>query len=280
MVEMERVWFGYGQRPVFEALDLVLEPGKIYGLLGLNGAGKSTLLKLISGRLFPDSGRIRVLGHEPARRSADFLSSIFMLSETLHLPAIQDRQYIALRAPFYPKFDADLLERMLGELEVPRGPKLANLSLGERKKFSLAFGLACQPSLLILDEPTNGLDIPSKGLFRRIVAESLTEERILIIATHQVRDVETLIDSILIAHQGRFLLRRGVAETAASLRFSRDTLPPDPQSAGLLYSEPTVGGYASVWGAPGAGGGQPDLELLFKASTANPSAFARLFWQE
>ena len=278
VVELERVWFGYRQRPVFEAVDVVLEPGKIYGLLGVNGAGKSTLLKLLSGLLFPDTGSIRVLGHEPARRSPEFLSAIFMLSEALHLPAIPDRRYVSLRAPFYPKFDADLLERLLGELEVPREQKLANLSLGERKKFSLAFGLACQPSLLILDEPTNGLDIPSKGLFRRIVAESLTDDRILLIATHQVREVEALIDDVLILHKGRFLLRRGIAETAADLRFAFDASPPEPQSASLMYSEPVVGGYASVWSAPGAGGGQPDLELLFKAAISNPAAFARLFW--
>ena len=279
MVELERVSFGYRGRPIFDGIDLVLEPGRIYGLFGLNGAGKSTLLKLLCGLLFPGSGQIRVLGHEPALRRPEFLSGIFMLSEALHLPAIPDRQYIALRAPFYPRFDSDLMERVLGELEVPRGQRLANLSLGERKKFALAFGLACQPELLILDEPTNGLDIPSKGLFRRIVAESLTEDRILLIATHQVRDVEALIDRILIVHQGRFLFHRSIPETAASLRFTRDPAPPDPQSAGLLYSENSVGGYASVWAAPGAGGGQPDLELLFKAAIANPGAFARLFWE-
>ncbi|MCY4550947.1 MAG: ABC transporter ATP-binding protein [Defluviicoccus sp.] len=279
MVELERVRFGYRGRGIFEAVDLVLEPGRIYGLLGLNGAGKSTLLKLLSGLLFPDSGRIRVFGHEPARRTPEFLAGIFMLSEALHLPAIPDRQYVSLRAPFYPQFDADLMERLLGELEVPRGQKLANLSLGERKKFALAFGLACRPSLLILDEPTNGLDIPSKGLFRRIVAESLTGDRILVIATHQVRDVEALIDTILVLHQGRFLLRRGMEETASGLRFSRDPGPPDPQSDALLYSEPAVGGYASVWADPDESGGQPDLELLFKAAIANPGAFARLFWE-
>ena len=148
MLELESVRFGYGKQTLFKGIDLVLEPGNIYGLLGLNGAGKSTLLKLLSGLLFPDSGRIRVLGHEPARRSPKFLSEIFVLSEALHLPAVPDGQYISLRAPFYPRFDGDLMERLLAELDVPRGHKLVDLSLGERKKFCLAFGLACQPALL------------------------------------------------------------------------------------------------------------------------------------
>ena len=280
MVELQDVQFGYGRRTVFEGLDLSLEPGNIYGLLGLNGAGKSTLLRLLSGLLFPDSGRIRVLGHEPAQRRPVFLSSIFMLSEALHLPEIPDREYIAGLAPFYPAFDAGRLERLLADLEVPRGEKLSKLSLGERKKFHLAFGLACQTSLLILDEPTNGLDIPSKGHFRRLVAEALTEQRILIIATHQVKDVETLIDRILILHEGNFILHSGVYEAAAGLRFSQDAIRPDPHSAGLLHSEPSLGGFASVWDDPNAGDGHLDLELLFKAAIANPSAFDRLFPKE
>ena len=277
MVEMERVRFGYGKRSVFEQLDLSLAPGNIYGLLGLNGAGKSTLLKLLSGLLFPESGTIRVLGHEPSARQPGFLSGIFMVSEALHLPAIRDREYVSALAPFYPDFDTDYLERLLGELDVPRGEKLAKMSLGERKKFHLSFGLACKAPILILDEPTNGLDIPSKGLFRRLVAEALTEERLLIIATHQAKDVEALIDRVLILHEGAFILHQGVADASAGLRFAQDVTRPNPDAAGLLHAEPVPGGFASVWAEPSEGDGPVDLELLFKAAIANPGRFARLF---
>ena len=277
MVEMERVRFGYGKRTVFEELDLKLEPGNIYGLLGLNGAGKSTLLKLLSGLLFPESGRIRVLGHAPSERLPVFLSSIFMLSEALHLPAIRDREYVSALAPFYPEFDADYLERLLGELDVPRGENLAKMSLGEKKKFHLSFGLACQASILILDEPSNGMDIPSKGLFRRLVAEALTEERLLIIATHQAKDIEALIDRILILHEGNFLLHQNVSNASARLRFAQDATRPDPDSPGLLHVEPVPGGFASVRAEPSEGDGPVDLELLFKAAIADPGRFARLF---
>ena len=277
MVEMERVRFAYGKRTVFEKLDLTLEPGNIYGLLGLNGAGKSTLLRLLSGLLFPESGRIRVLGHEPSARHPGFLSSIFMLSEALHLPAIRDREYVSALAPLYPDFDADYFERLLGELDVPRGEKLAKMSLGEKKKFHLAFGLACKASILILDEPTNGLDIPSKGLFRRLVAEALTGERLLIVATHQARDVEALIDRVLILHEGEFILDQSVSNASAGLRFAQEATRPKPDAAGLLHVEPVPGGFASVWAEPGEGDGPVDLELLFKAAIAHPGAFARLF---
>jgi len=170
MVELERLRFGYGREALFRDMDLVLEPGAIYGLLGLNGAGKSTLLKLIAGLLFPASGRASVLGHEPAQRKPAFLSSLFVLPEELNVPGITDREYVAARAPFYPDFDRPRLERHLEELEVPRGRKLSSLSHGQQKKFLLSFGLATNASLLMLDEPTAGVSpVVMDDLFDRIL---------------------------------------------------------------------------------------------------------------
>ena len=280
MVELERLRFGYGPQTLFQDMDLSLEPGAIYGLLGLNGAGKSTLLRLIAGLLFPTSGRVKVLGHEPARRKPAFLSRIFMLPEELNVPGITDRQYISTRAPFYPDFDRPRLERHLEELEVPRGRKLSGLSQGQQKKFLLSFGLATNASLLMLDEPTNGLDIPSKGLFRRLVAEALEEDRTFVVSTHQVRDVETLIDRILVLHEGKVLFQGSVSEVSNRIRFSLDPIRPDERSAGLLYAEPTVGGFASVWMEPNTDDGHLDLEMLFKAVIARPDAFTFLFAAE
>ena len=276
MVKLEGLRFGYGRETLFRDMDLVLEPGTIYGLLGLNGAGKSTLLRLIAGLLFPASGRVRVLGHEPARRQPAFLSSLFVLPEELNVPGVTDRQYIAARAPLYPAFDRDRMERHLKELEVPRGRKLTELSHGQQKKFLLSFGLATNASLLMLDEPTNGLDIPSKGLFRRLVAEAVEDDRIFVVSTHQVRDVETLIDAILVLHEGKVLFQGSVSEVSAGLRFSLEPGRPDGEDAGLLYAEATVGGFASVWNDPNTGDGHLDLEMFFKAAIARPDAFASL----
>ena len=280
MVELKGLRFGYGPEVLFRDMDLSLKPGGIHGLLGLNGAGKSTLFRLMAGLLFPASGRLSVLGHEPARRRPGFLSRLFVLPEELNVPGVSDREYVAARAPFYPNFDHARMERRLEELEVPRGRKLTSLSHGQRKKFLLSFGLSTNASLLMMDEPTNGLDIPSKGLFRRLVAEALEQDRTFVIATHQVRDVEALVDRILVLHEGRVLFHGDVSEVSDNIRISIGADRPDHNGKGLLYAEPTVGGFASVWKDRSAGDGHLDLEMLFKAVIARPDDFAALFEKE
>ena len=276
MVRVDSLSFGYGGEPLFQDTHLRLTPGNIYGLLGLNGAGTSTLLKLMTGLLFPVSGNLSVLNRTPAKREPGFLSSLFMLPEELNVPGVTDHEYVTARAPLDPDFDAERLDRYLGEFDLPRGRKLTKLSFGQRKKFLLSFGLACRPALLLLDEPTNGLDIPSKGLFRRLVAEALTDEQIFIISTHQVLDVESLIDPIVILHRGTVLFNHTLAEVAAQIRMSHSATRPHESADGLLYSEATVGGFTNVWKDQNATDGQIDLEVLFKAVIASPQTFTRL----
>lgn len=274
MVQMEQVRFSYGREELFNDVELALEPGNIYGLLGLNGAGKSTLLRLMTGLLFPRSGRIRVLGQDPGRRAPGFLSRVFVLPEDLNVPGVTHREYIASRAPFYPEFDRERMARYLDELEVPGGRKLSQLSHGQQKKFLLSFGLSSGASLLVLDEPTNGLDIPAKGLFRRLVAEAVNEDRTFVVATHQVRDVESLIDALVILHEGKILFNLSVATASASLRTGREARRPVEDANGLIYLEPAVGGFATVRRIRSAGDHRLDLELLFKAVITNPGACA------
>ena len=275
MVQMEQVRFGYGREELFSDVELALEPGNIYGLLGLNGAGKSTLLRLMTGLLFPRSGRIRVLGQDPGRRAPGFLSRVFVLPENLDVPSVTDREYVASRAPFYPGFDRERMARCLDELEVAGGGrKLSQLSHGQQKKFLLSFGLASGASLLVLDEPTNGLDIPAKGLFRRLVAEALREDRTFVVATHQVRDVESLVDGLVILHEGRILFNLSVATASAGLRTARESRRPEDDANGLVYLEPALGGFATVRRVRSAGDHRLDLELLFKAVITNPGACA------
>lgn len=274
---MERLDFGYGRRPLFSGLNLTLAPGNIYGLLGVNGAGKTSLLRLMTGLLFAESGNLRSLGYDPAGRAPGLLAQLFVLPEELNVPSITDRQYLAARAPFYPRFDHERFESYVAEFELPRGRKLTSLSYGQKKKFLLSFGLACRSAVLLMDEPTNGLDIPSKGQFRRIIAESMSEERLFVISTHQVRDVAALIDPIIILHQGGVLLSRTLSEIAASIRMEHTAAPPDPQAAGLLHSEPAIGGFWTVWQDDGGEGGQIDLEVLFNALISQPDVSARLF---
>ena len=171
------------------------------------------------------------------------------------------------------------MQRYLEEFEIPDGTKLSALSHGQQKKFLLSFGLACNASLLVLDEPTNGLDIPSKGLFRRLVAEAVSEDRTIVVSTHQVRDVESLVDLVVILHEGKVLLNRSVSELSENLRFSVSASRPEAGD-GLIYTERTVGGYASVWKDRSGDEGALDMELLFKAAIANPANCGQLLATE
>lgn len=271
MIEINDLEFGYGGS-LFRHLNLLLEPGNIYGLLGLNGAGKSTLLKLVAGLLFPRSGSIRALGREPARREPSFLSNVFMLPEEFNLPGLTGEEYARSLAPFYPRFDDERFERYRKELDLPRNTKLQGHSYGQKKKFLLSFGLASGTSLLVLDEPTNGLDIPSKGVFRRLVAEAATEDRVFIISTHQVKDVESLIDPIVILHEGRVLFNHSMTEITSRIRMSHGPSRPDTSDPELLYTEPAVGGFWTVR-AGADEDGLIDLEVLFNSVVAAPDRY-------
>lgn len=277
MIEVENLSFGYGGEDLFRNLRLSLEPGNIYGLLGLNGAGKSTLLKLMTGLLFPHSGSLSSLGYEPKRREPSFLSQVFFLPEEMNVPNVTAEEYVNIRAPLYRDFDHAAFKRYLQEFELPAGHKLIQLSHGQKKKFLLSFGLACNSALLVLDEPTNGLDIPSKGQFRRLVAEAVTENRIFLISTHQVRDVESLVDSIVILHQGAVLFNHSMADVSARVKMTQSTTRPDSGANGLLHCEPAVGGFWTVWQDDTGEDGLIDLEVLFNTAIAQPEIYTTLF---
>jgi len=274
MIEIKNLAFGYRTEALFDRLDLELGPGNVYGLLGINGAGKSTLLRLIAGLLFARGGSIRSLERDPAQREPTLLSEIFMLPEQLNIPSSASRAYLEERTPFYPRFDRERFARYANEFELPQVPKLSALSYGQQKKFLIAFGLASGSSVLLLDEPTNGLDIPSKAQFRRAIAEAATPERLVVISTHQVRDGGALIDPIVMLHQGRIALNRSLSEIGARVRMTLGASPPDARAPHLIYSEPAVGGFWSVWDDAGPKDEQLDLEVLFNALVSQPERCA------
>ena len=274
MIEIKNLAFGYRTETLFDRLDLELGRGNVYGVLGINGAGKSTLLRLIAGLLFARSGSIRTLGRDPAEREPTLLSEIFMLPEELNIPSVTARAYLETRTPFYRRFDHERFARYTHEFELPQRSKLSALSYGQQKKFLIAFGLASGSSVVLLDEPTNGLDIPSKAQFRRAIAEVATPERLVVISTHQVRDVGALIDPIVMLHRGRIALNRSVSEIGSRIRMTLGPSPPDPRAAHLIYSEPAVGGFWSVWDDAGPKDEQLDLEVLFNALVSEPERCA------
>ena len=206
MLKINDLAFGYTKRnDFFTHLTLELNQPGIYGLLGKNGSGKTTLLKIIAGLLFPKQGTCEIMGQRPALRQPDFLNKIYFLPEDLFVPALTAHDYVKFYAPFYPKFDFIFLNQCLKEFDLPQDKLLTTFSHGQKKKFLISFGLATQCQLLILDEPTNGLDIPSKSQFRKLVASAITDEKLFIISTHQVHDVENLIESVLILEEGNII---------------------------------------------------------------------------
>lgn len=280
MIDLRQLSFAYNHEVLFKNINLELKPNNVYGLLGLNGAGKSTLLKLITGLLYPRSGTIQSLGREPAAREPAWLADLFMLPEELNLPNLTDREYLWTHAPFYPRFDHQRFGHYVDEFGIPSNRRLTALSYGQKKKFLLSFGLACGSSVLLLDEPTNGLDIPSKSQFRRLVASALTEQRVFVISTHQVRDVESLIDPIVVLHEGSILLNQSVERITGEIRMVHTPTRPDSSAPGFIYSEPVMGGFWSVYREAGEdkdGSGHLDLEVLFNTIISNPELFASLF---
>jgi ABC-2 type transport system ATP-binding protein len=209
MIEINGLSFRYpkGDR-LFENMNLSLPKGGVCGLLGKNGSGKTTLLKLIAGLIFPLEGDCRVDKQEPKLRNPSVLQEICFLSEDLYVPALKPNDYVKFYASFYPRFDKEFLEHCMKEFELPSNMLLTNFSYGQKKKFLIAFGLATHSRLFILDEPTNGLDIPSKTIFRKLLASAITDEKLFIISTHQVHDVERLIDEVVILDQGRIIFNQ------------------------------------------------------------------------
>jgi ABC-2 type transport system ATP-binding protein len=264
MIQINDLSFRYRpQPPLFEQLDLTLPPGSIYGLLGKNGAGKTTLLKIMSGLLFPELGHLDVAGFRPQDRYPQFLREIYLVTEEFHLPSLNMEQFVRLHSPFYPRFSHGQFQAYVNELEIPRELKLSAMSYGQKKNFLLSFGLATDCKLLLLDEPTNGLDIPSKSQFRRLVANAIHEERSFIISTHQVRDMENLIDPIIILDQGKIIFFQDYEKISRNLAFSRQSELPDRDS--LVYSESSLGGYTVVTVNQGSEETKMNLELLFNA---------------
>jgi ABC-2 type transport system ATP-binding protein len=273
MVRIRNLHFGYSRRTLqLENLNLDLQRGRIYGLLGKNGAGKSTLLKNIVGLAFPVSGTCEVDGHAAARRRPDTLQDLFFLPEDVQVPAITATQLAAGTGGFYPRFDAAAFHDYLRELDVPALTKLTALSFGQQKKVLIAFALATNTGLLVLDEPTNGLDIPSKAQFRKLVARALGEERCVIISTHQVRDLDSLIDTVLVLHERRVVLNATIDELAERLHFG--TAPAGAAVPEALYAEPSVRGQQVIRPNGGEAFSKVDLEILFNALTGPKSALA------
>ncbi len=262
MVKIENLTFGYTKKSVlFNDLSMSLEAGRIYGLFGMNGAGKTTLLKHIAGLLFPQKGKCMVFNEHSCDRKPSILSDIFVIPEEFVLPNISPQTFITINSPFFPKFDIIQMNNFMEEFQITENKKLTTLSYGQKKKFLIAFGLATNARLLIMDEPTNGLDIPSKSQFRKIIASSATEERCILISTHQVRDLGNIIDQVTILDKGKVIFNQNIETISQKFSFGRIK---DAADEDVIYTEDIMGGKAAICLNKGHES-EVDLELLFNA---------------
>jgi ABC-2 type transport system ATP-binding protein len=268
MLEVENVTFSYSDKghPVFKDISLSLSEGNIYGLLGKNGMGKSTLLYLMSGLLCPQKGRVEFLGKPVERHNPLVLQKLYIVPEEFNFPQLNLEQIVDMHADFYPHFSKEVFLQCLSDLDLKSNSKLKNLSMGQKKKVKVSLALASGASLLLMDEPTNGLDISSKSLFRKAIATYLDEKSTLIIATHQVHDVESMLEHLIILDEGKVLMNEAVGDLTKEYCFSFSQAQEKYSDA--IYSEPSLQGNAVIRKrAPQDEETALNLELLFNAVT-------------
>lgn len=265
MITIKNLEFSYPKHQVFKDVNLELEEGKIYGLLGQNGVGKTTLLKILTGLLKNGSGECLVNGANPFGRKPSFLQDIYFLPETIEAPEISGLRFAKSIGAFYPNFSIEEFNNYMMLFELDPQAKLNKLSHGQQKKAFIAVALSLNTKLLLLDEPSNGLDIPSKAQLRKVIAASTDETRTVIISTHQVRDLENLIDPIIILDTQGVLMNASIEEISEKLYFSIE--PELHESA--LYNERGLGGYLQV--RPNFEGveSRVNLEALFNTVLIN-----------
>lgn len=270
MIDIQNITFAYGRknRPVLNDFSLCIEKGGIYGLLGRNGAGKSTLLYLIAGLMAPQRGRVSVDGVDTRLRRPSTLEDIFIVPEEFSLPSISLGEYLRINSQFYPRFSNEDMRRNLETFELDPAINLGSLSMGQKKKAFMCFALACNTSLLLLDEPTNGLDIPGKSRFRKFVVSAMNDERTILISTHQVRDIDRILDHIIITDSNRVIFDHSVAETLSRLRFTTTENRKAAEEA--LFAQPSVGGSEIILPNEDETETNLNLESLFEFALKNP----------
>lgn len=273
MVEIKNLEFSYGSSNVFENLTMTILPGKIYGLLGENGVGKTTLLKIMCGLLFPVKGEVEVDGVKSSKRSPETLESIYFVPENLTFPNQKVLDYAESRGIFYKNFDKNKFLEYMKMFDTDPCKNFVALSFGQKKKAFIAFAFSTGTKYIFLDEPGNGLDIPSKTQLRKIISTVADENRCIVISTHQVRDLENIIDPIIILDKKSVLINASIEEISKKLSFTfKDRLDPS-----ALYNEPTPGGYLTVKENEEGIEQMVNIEALFNAAVSNKSKISEIF---
>ena len=261
MISINNLQFSYGSSPVLKNITMKLEEGRIYGLLGENGVGKTTLLTLLCGLKKPQYGSIEIDGTDPYSRDPELYKELYYVPDEV-MPLHQTALLFAKNTGvFWANFSLDLFKTIMKEMEVSLDQRMDAMSAGQLKKTYLSFAIACKPRYIFMDEPTNGLDIPSKSQFRAAITKYTSEDSTIIISTHQVRDLENIIDPIIILDKQDVLVNASLEKIASKLTFDYGTTL-HPES---LYSEQLPGGFIQV--LPNTDGEETkvNIEALFNA---------------
>lgn len=277
MIEVNNLTFYYDRQKtaILNNFSIKIDNGKVCGLLGRNGAGKSTLLYLIAGLLTPRSGEVTLNGINTRLRHPETLREIFIIPEEFDLPSIPLMKYVKTNAPLYPRFSIEDMTRYLEMFDMDTTLNLGNLSMGQKKKAFMAFALATNTSLLLMDEPTNGLDIPGKSQFRKFIASGMNDNRSIIISTHQIRDIEQLLDHIILINDNEVLLNNSTCEITEKLLFKNSIDPTEAINA--LYSQFSAQGFSIILPNDDRSDSELNLETLFNLSIEKPLIIKEYF---
>ena len=273
MIKVNNLAFSYGQNQVLKNINLELGEGRIYGLLGENGVGKTTLLTLLSGLKKTQSGTIDADGRDPYKREPEFLEQIIYLPDDVAMINDKAVSWARTRGKFWKNFSLEKFVTIMNEFENDINQKLISMSTGQLKKTYISFALACSTRYLFLDEPTNGLDIPSKSQFRSAILKYTAEDSTIVISTHQVRDLENIIDPIIILDRQDVLLNASLDDISSKLYFDYgNTIHPES-----LYSEQLPGGFIQVYANAEGIESKVNIEALFNAVHRNKALIKAMF---
>lgn len=255
----------YGKQEVLRGVNFRIPQAGITGLCAPNGEGKTTLLKLIAGLQFPNQGSIETLGHSPAKRPLDLLQRLYFLPSEPFFPKWSPRKIAAYYGPFYPNFNHELFTETLEAFRIDPDKQLDQVSFGQKRRAQLAFALATRTQLLLLDEPTTGLDIQGKDQFRRTLIAGTEAGQTIIIATHLLSEIEPVLDHMLVLNEGRIdaHLALDVAQRFYSFNLSTQPLPYGDKG----YARRVPGGWLTVHADGRPGAAAFDLETLYLALT-------------
>ncbi len=273
MIQIKDLGFAYGDKAVLKNISMNLEEGRIYGLLGENGVGKTTLLTLLCGLKKPQKGAIDIDGHNPYNREPSFLSDQYYLSDEVAALNMKAVDFAANYGKFWVNFEMDKFNEVMQALENDPQQKMSKMSFGQLKKTYISFALACNTKYLFMDEPTNGLDIPSKTNFRKAVTKYTCEDSILLISTHQVRELENIIDPIIILDRQDVLLNATLEKISEKLYFDYSTEKLDD----ALFSEMIPGGNIQVTLNSTGEESKVNIEALFNTVQKNKELIKGIF---